>query len=256
MSEYHVKPLIIFDSLAAFNLADENSVKEIRAFMEPARVLVNQLGASVLIVHHTGKSDRSQEYRGSSAIKDSVDVAFRLRKKGSSNMLGRLNVKPFKTRFIVAEEREFWYKNGLFTCHGELPAEHPLFAVLRERPLINAKDFEKAASSLGFSRAKARFFLEENWHLIGQIDGGPAVTRASSKAGSGSKAGPASPPQNKSVADDSTRHNREGIMTPISLILCSISGECGGRFTKPERRPIIVLITTFIEARFCHRPEM
>lgn len=170
-SECTVKPLIIFDSLAAFNLEDENSVEKIRKFMEPARRLANQQRASVLIIHHTGKADGAQEYRGSSAIKDAVDVAFRIRKKGTKNTLDRLNVKPFKMRFRVSEEREFRYENGLFSSDGELSGEHPLFTVLRDHPFINGTAFEKAASKLGFSKGKVGTFLKENWDLIGHIDG-------------------------------------------------------------------------------------
>lgn len=82
-------------------------------------------------------------------------------------MLDRLNVKAFKMRFVVNEEKEFRYENGLLTSTRELPVEDPLIDLLRKNPCINGKDFEIAASKLGISRDKARRFLRDNAdHLV------------------------------------------------------------------------------------------
>ena len=58
------------------------------------------LGATVVILHHTGKSDSSQQYRGSSDIKAAVDMAFKLEPVDKhSTKLDRLSLTAFKTRF-------------------------------------------------------------------------------------------------------------------------------------------------------------
>jgi len=92
------KPLIIWDSLVQFHTGDEQSATETRRFMNGFRVLA-QLGATVVILHHTGKSDKAQEYRGSSDIKAAVDMAFTLesRNKGAGTV-DELILRPFKTR--------------------------------------------------------------------------------------------------------------------------------------------------------------
>src|SRR5690349_19597765 len=95
-----IKPLIVLDSLAAFNVNDENSVKEIRAFLNNARQLAN-LGASVLVIHHSGKAETAQEYRGCRAIKDSVGCRLRVINSNANKKLERLKLKAFKMRFLV-----------------------------------------------------------------------------------------------------------------------------------------------------------
>jgi hypothetical protein len=69
------RPLLIWDSLIDFHDGDEQSASETRAFMKHFRALAN-LGATVLILHHTGKTSTSQDYRGSSDIKAAVDMAY------------------------------------------------------------------------------------------------------------------------------------------------------------------------------------
>jgi RecA-family ATPase len=53
------KGLIIYDSLIEFHSGSEQSSTETRAFMRHFRALAN-LGASVIIFHHTGKADTAK----------------------------------------------------------------------------------------------------------------------------------------------------------------------------------------------------
>jgi hypothetical protein len=69
------RPLLIWDSLIDFHDGDEQSASETRRFMKHFRALAN-LGATILILHHTGKTITSQDYRGSSDIKAAVDMAY------------------------------------------------------------------------------------------------------------------------------------------------------------------------------------
>jgi RecA-family ATPase len=68
---------IIWDSLIRFNPGDEQSSTDTSEFMEHFRHLAH-LGATILILHHTGKSVTSQDYRGSSDIPAAVDMAYKL----------------------------------------------------------------------------------------------------------------------------------------------------------------------------------
>ena len=71
-------PLIVIDSLVAFHPGSEQDSSETRKYMNGFRTLAAK-GATVLIIHHIGKSENAQHYRGSSDIKASVDSAFLLK---------------------------------------------------------------------------------------------------------------------------------------------------------------------------------
>jgi hypothetical protein len=71
--------LIIIDTLATtFVGGDENTSKDMGAFVDGCRQLQQQLGgATVLVVHHTGKNEEGGE-RGSSALKGAADFTIRI----------------------------------------------------------------------------------------------------------------------------------------------------------------------------------
>lgn len=77
VSTCNPKPLIVIDSFISFHPGDENDAAETRQFMQGFRKLAD-MGATVIFTHHTGKSETSKDYRGSSDIKASVDVGYNL----------------------------------------------------------------------------------------------------------------------------------------------------------------------------------
>jgi RecA-family ATPase len=101
------KPLLIWDSLVQFHDGDEQSATETRKFMKYFRNLTN-VGATVIVLHHTGKSEGSKQYRGSSDIEASVDMAYLLSSDSKGKVLDRLTMKNFKSRF--AEGKDFGMK--------------------------------------------------------------------------------------------------------------------------------------------------
>jgi len=92
------QPLIIFDSLVFFHTGDEQSATETRAFMNFFRKLA-YAGATILVLHHTGKGRSSKRYRGSSDIEASVDMAYHLEGTRKGGPLDRLRMTCFKSRF-------------------------------------------------------------------------------------------------------------------------------------------------------------
>lgn len=94
------KPLIIFDSFVAFHTGSEQDADETRKYMDGFRRLAG-IGATVIVIHHTGKGENTKEYRGSSDIKASLDVGYTLVAKKS--LLQLLILKPFKSREGVLE---------------------------------------------------------------------------------------------------------------------------------------------------------
>jgi 5S rRNA maturation endonuclease (ribonuclease M5) len=95
------RPLIIFDSLIRFYSkgVDENKSTDISQIMSFLRSLIKE-GATVLVLHHTGKADKS-EYRGSSDILGGVDMAYTIKK---SEGLYVLNLKCIKSRFQMEKD--------------------------------------------------------------------------------------------------------------------------------------------------------
>lgn len=66
--------LIVFDTLAhALCGGDENSAQDTSEFNRAAQLLIQATGATVLVIHHSGK-DKSRGSRGSSAIPAAVDT--------------------------------------------------------------------------------------------------------------------------------------------------------------------------------------
>lgn len=87
--------IIIFDSLIRFfpRGADENSAKDMAPVMGFLRELTAH-GATVLVLHHKGKSDHS-DFRGSSDLLAGLDIAYTITKDPISN---RLSLKCIKNR--------------------------------------------------------------------------------------------------------------------------------------------------------------
>jgi hypothetical protein len=158
------KPFIVIDSLVAFHSGDENDSTETRAFMQQCRRLAD-LGATVMLLHHSGKGESSQDYRGSSDIKASVDAGFKLSNIGSTNVIERIRIKPFKSRFLVDAEIMLSYADGVFNRDGAGGSQRRtdaeiLIEILKAQPSIAVRDYETSAVARGISRSYARSFVE------------------------------------------------------------------------------------------------
>ena len=67
---------IIIDTLArCFVGGDENSAKDMGIFINGVETVRRKTGATVLVIHHTGKNERSGE-RGSSALRGAADTTI------------------------------------------------------------------------------------------------------------------------------------------------------------------------------------
>jgi archaellum biogenesis ATPase FlaH len=106
------KGLIIFDSLIEFHTGSEQSSTETRAFMRQLRALAN-LGATVIVLHNSGKAETARLYRGSSDIKAAVDTAYQLTAADSqSEKLGKLHLSCFKGRLVPGQSFGFEFREG------------------------------------------------------------------------------------------------------------------------------------------------
>jgi len=93
--------LLILDTLHSLHHADENSNTEMGVILSSIKRLRDQTGASILIVHHAGRSKLGPGYaptvRGATAIENAVDNIFQISRNKRS---GLISVHVEKARSI------------------------------------------------------------------------------------------------------------------------------------------------------------
>jgi energy-coupling factor transporter ATP-binding protein EcfA2 len=153
------KPVLFIDSFIAFLEGNENSSTDVRAFMQPLRELTN-LGAAVVVLHHTGKGESTQDFRGSSDIKAAIDVGYLMKNNGESR-LTTLTLKSFKARFSVIDALGLTYSNGEFIPQEiKQASEDILTQLLRDNANINKSEFETMARRKGMGQGSIRKFID------------------------------------------------------------------------------------------------
>lgn len=165
------KGLIIWDSLIEFHTGDESSASETRRYMKAFRKLAN-LGATVIILHHAGKGQKSKLYRGSSDIKAAVDTAYAVEKMGGAlgtarPGLHRLKMVNFKSRFTEGLDfsMEFVAGEGFRNIGEGAKADAKdkvavLESLLTEEPM-NGTEFKEKAKLQNISRQTTESFLKD-----------------------------------------------------------------------------------------------
>jgi hypothetical protein len=177
------RPLLIWDSLVEFHTGDEQSSTATRKFMRNFRELAN-LGATVVILHHTGKSESSQDYRGSSDIKAAVDMAYKLdaQPKGAKS-LEYLTLNPFKCRMASVPGRKMRFVagegfQGVESIYRlEEPKPDPLLVVkriVRDNPGLNQGDIVERAKADNISKHAVEDALKDPEF---QVTGGAGNTK-------------------------------------------------------------------------------
>ena len=158
-----IRPIVLVDGLSAFMQGDENSAADMRAFMNGPRLLAH-LGGTVIVLHHSGKSETSLDYRGSSDFKGNFDQAFHVSNLGGDNRLDRLTLRCFKSRYGLVGSQIYRYADGAMIRdeRPDAPARTEadrLTDLLRTNPMATGNKFEKLAFQQGIGRNVARNFL-------------------------------------------------------------------------------------------------
>lgn len=74
--------LVVIDTLArCFGGNDENDARDMGAFIEGCDVIKQKTGATVLVVHHSGK-DEAKGARGSSSFRAALDAEYNVKREG------------------------------------------------------------------------------------------------------------------------------------------------------------------------------
>jgi len=154
------KPLLVWDSLVEFARCDEQSSTGMREFMKLFRRLAH-VGATVIVLHHTGKSKTSKDYRGSTDIKASVDMAYVVTGHARQGKLHRLEMTPFKSRIAPGEKFAMESREGQGFHAVEAPKQsfdagfdpfEVVRNIVRTSPLSNGKQIKETARSFGIGK--------------------------------------------------------------------------------------------------------
>jgi len=160
------KPCILVDGLSAFFGGDnQNDAAQMRKFLDPMRRLC-AMGATVILVHHDGKSESSKDYRGSSDFAPAIDIGFHVTTSNATGYLDRLLLRCYKHRFGFAGEITYDYADGrlLQRIEPEAASEtvtEQFTVLLRLNPGISARGFDQKAADRGLGRNRARQWLND-----------------------------------------------------------------------------------------------
>jgi RecA-family ATPase len=100
--------LIVIDTLArCFGAGDENSTKDMNAFVNACTEMREEFeGATILVVHHVGKEEKKGS-RGANALPAAADIAFTVKKPNVKSLSMVLqNSKPHKDSAAL-DDRHF-----------------------------------------------------------------------------------------------------------------------------------------------------
>jgi hypothetical protein len=95
-----------------FIRGDEQDASETRRYLQYFRNLA-AAGATIMVLHHVGKGDNARQYRSSTDIKASVDVAWLIEKLGDpAGLLADLRLVPFKNRIGTSNIIPITFRDG------------------------------------------------------------------------------------------------------------------------------------------------
>jgi len=113
---FHGAKLVIIDNLGAISGgADENSAEMIKVMLN-LRIVAEQTGAAIIVIHHQRKSNgtngrRGETLRGHSSIEASLDLALLVTREQDSDVITieatkarGTNVKPFSAMFTYEHD--------------------------------------------------------------------------------------------------------------------------------------------------------
>lgn len=159
----HECPLIVFDSLIAFHPGCEQDSAETRRYMHGFRKLA-ALGATVIVIHHTGKGENTKLYRGSSDIPAAGDMAYLLKKNGSTRdslAIESLDLIPFRARTGNPQPIKIRFVDGQFVSKGNLSLSI-VQDIVRNNPDKSQTEIINLATTTGkLSQQQARAALKK-----------------------------------------------------------------------------------------------
>jgi KaiC/GvpD/RAD55 family RecA-like ATPase len=141
------EPLLIFDTMNSFMMGgNENDNAVVGKMMAHLRKMTNA-GATVVLIHHTGKSATSKESRGASAFKGAIDIGILVESDIVDCMITTMRVKAFKSRLGNVKPRTYKMIDGkLFEATQEQTEDIVLQFVI-EHEGLSRDGLEKAVKA-------------------------------------------------------------------------------------------------------------
>jgi hypothetical protein len=97
--------LVIIDSFSMILNGDENTKEDCQVVMRELRRLCNELGCSIVVIHHANKADG---YRGSTAIKNSINTLIKVESTIIEQNESRAStLLKFSTKSGIGKTRDF-----------------------------------------------------------------------------------------------------------------------------------------------------
>ncbi|EGQ8068347.1 AAA family ATPase [Vibrio parahaemolyticus] len=112
--------LVVIDTLARCYSGDENTSRDMSAFVNGCDKIKSLIDTTVLCVHHSGR-DESRGARGSSALRAACDFEFQVKRDGKSKILTFANTKQKEGNEAPDLELEFDSVDLGIQCEEKLP---------------------------------------------------------------------------------------------------------------------------------------
>ena len=125
--------LIIIDTVARnFGGEDENSTQAMSKFIRHVDLLRSGFGATVMVVHHSGKMFKDQA-RGSSALRGAMDVEYMAEQED-----GAVTFVSTKTKDIMAPKPMEFKVESIKIPHPDMEVTGPWLRITSEKPSLTA----------------------------------------------------------------------------------------------------------------------
>lgn len=152
------EPVLVFDTLNSFlNGQNENDNSVVGALLTFTRKMAHA-GATVIIVHHTGKSATSKEARGASVFKGSVDALWVVDsdfEEDRPSMIKEMRLTPKKSRLGDGVVFRYSMVDGVPTLKDQEPSDEDLLEFIEQNE-GKSKEQIIAASKGKFRRQTLR----------------------------------------------------------------------------------------------------
>jgi len=156
-------PVIVIDTLATFSGCDENDNTAVGNMFKHLRALTN-IGATVIIIHHTTKNGESN-YRGASSMEGAVDCGLKITANIEEGLINTIEVNMFKSRLGDGKPILYRMVNDLPERMTSTTTEF-LMQLLEQNPGLTKEKFEDVARKANYKRLTVREFIEH-----GQVGG-------------------------------------------------------------------------------------
>ena len=203
--------LVVVDTLHRFFDGDENSARDARTMLDSCGQLIDELGCTVLLIHHTGVSDEAQHRaRGSSAWKGALDSEVNVRYDSSGGrqviqVKGKDYMPPEPVGFDIdqvmipgAFDEDGEAISSAVFSHMEAPPEQEEDPKIRQakrkfeaawaagekeldedgNPVIGSQDLiNQLSATLEISKETARAYTQKKGRLMNQLEAHEIVSR-------------------------------------------------------------------------------